>query len=250
MAAPQPPTTSPREVWGPLALNLIALAGTPDDAVADPQLVAVAQLAADMITAVSYASITALRDDAYTTVAASSELAVAVDQAQYNDGFGPCLDALDGGVPVTVADISATMAWPGFREAAFSMGLRASVSIPLFAGSGVPIAVLNLYGHDSAAMTALIAGVWAVYEPGKTPAPGDLVPASDAGAEELLAGLAEAFVIRSAIQQAIGVIMVRDKCTPGDAYLSLRARAVEAGASLTATASALIAGNVPADEPS
>ncbi len=247
MAAPQPPTTSPREVWGPLALNLIALAGTPDDAVADPQLVAVAQLAADMITAVSYASITALRDDAYTTVAASSELAVAVDQAQYNDGFGPCLDALDGGVPVTVADISATMAWPGFREAAFSMGLRASVSIPLFAGSGVPIAVLNLYGHDPVAMTALIAGVWAVYEPGKVTAPGE--PVSDAGAEELLAGLAEAFVIRSSIQQALGVVMANEQCTPGDAYLRLRARAAEAGTSLTATAGALIAGNVSADEP-
>ena len=248
MAAPQPHTTSPRGVWGPLALNLIALAGTPDDAVSDAQLVAVAQLAADVIAAVSYASITALRDDAYTTVAASSELAVAVDRAQYADQSGPCLDALDSGVPVMVPDITATMAWPGFREAAFTMGLRASVSIPLFAGRGVPIAVLNLYGHDPVAMADLIAGVWAVYEPGTVPAPGE--PAPDAGAGELLAGLAEAFVIRSAIQQALGVIMAHDKCAPGDAYLSLRARAVEAGASLTATASALIATNVSADEPS
>lgn len=248
MAVPQPHTTSPREVWGPLALNLIALAGTPDDAVADAQLVAVAQLTADMVAAVSYASITALRDDAYTTVAASSRIAIAVDEAQYADDSGPCLDALDSGVPVPVADITATMAWSGFRDAAFTMGLRASVSIPLFAGSGVPIAVLNLYGHDPAAMTGLIAGVWAVYEPGEESARSE--PASDAGAEELLAGLAEAFVIRSAIQQALGVVMARDKCTAGDAYLRLRARAAEAGTPLAATANALIAGDLAVDEPS
>lgn len=250
MSALQPHATSPRRIWGPLALNLIALAGTPDDAVADPQLVAVAQLTADMVAAVSYASVTALREDAYTTVAATSKLAVAVDEAQYADGAGPCLDALDTGVPVTVADITATMAWPDFREAAFTMGLRASVSIPLFAGSGVPIAVLNLYGHDSAAMTTLIAGVWAVYEPAKNPAPGEPASGLDAGAEELLAGLAEAFVIRSAVQRAIGVIIAQEKCSPGDAYLSLRARAAEAGTPLTTTASAVITGDVSADEPS
>jgi hypothetical protein len=247
MAALQPHPPSVNQVWGPLALNLIALAGTPDDAVGDPRLIAVAQLAADTVAAVSYASVTALRNDAYTTVAASSELAAAVDLAQYADESGPCLDALNGGVPVTVTDITATMAWPGFRETAFTMGLRASVSIPLFAGRGVPVAVLNLYGHDQAAMTSLITGVWAVYEAGRAPSPDERTPGPDAGAEELISGLAEAFVIRSAIQQGIGVIMADERCTSGDAYLRLRTRAAEAGISLTAAASALVAGNVPSD---
>jgi hypothetical protein len=43
-----------------------------------------------------------------------------------------------------VKNIDATMAWPGFREAAARMGLHASLSIPLFAGSGATIAALNL----------------------------------------------------------------------------------------------------------
>jgi hypothetical protein len=46
------------------------------------------------------------------------------------------------------------MAWPGFRDTARQLGLRASVSIPLIAGSGTPIAALNLYAHDPDPMTA------------------------------------------------------------------------------------------------
>ena len=51
------------------------------------------------------------------------------------------------------------MTWPGFREAATAMGLHASLSIPLFAGSGAPIAALNLYSHDLLAMAPLNAWV-------------------------------------------------------------------------------------------
>ena len=54
--------------------------------------------------------------------------------------------------------IDTTMAWPGFRQAAARMGLHASLSVPLFAGSGATIAVLNLYGHDPVTLVPLSAG--------------------------------------------------------------------------------------------
>ncbi len=72
-----------------------------------------------------YASVTALRDDAYSTGAASSELVEAVDNAQYPDQDGPCLRALDAGALVAVPDMTTTMAWPRFRETAVNMGLQA-----------------------------------------------------------------------------------------------------------------------------
>src|SRR4051794_18485805 len=98
----------------------MALAGTPDDASwINSQLVAIAQLSAELISPVAYASITAYRDDAVTTVAASSEIAIAVDQAQYDHQAGPCLDALDTASPVAVPDVAATMRWPGFRDVAY-----------------------------------------------------------------------------------------------------------------------------------
>src|SRR4051812_38176842 len=84
--AEQPP------VGNPLAACLIALAGTPDDTSwIDCQLLTIAQLSADLVGPVAYSSITAYRDDGLTTVATSSDAALAVDQAQYDDQTGPCL---------------------------------------------------------------------------------------------------------------------------------------------------------------
>jgi hypothetical protein len=199
----------------------------------------IAQLAADRVAAVDYASVTAVREGAYTTVAASSELAVAVDEVQYAEQGGPCLEPLHTGTPAPVPDITATMAWPGFRDQAFKMGLRASVSVPLFAGSGEPVAVLNLYAHDAAAMAPLTEAVWNVYKPDPV-AVGREVADLEPGAADLMAGLTEAFAVRATIQQAVGVIMARKAVGALDAYLSLRARAAETGSSLTTTAAALI----------
>lgn len=237
----RPPAGQDQRVWGPLAEALVTLAGTPDDASGiDSALIAIAGLAADVVSPVSYASVTAVRAGAYTTVATSSELAVAVDLAQYADESGPCLDALDAGRPVGVGDITATMAWPGFRDVAFRLGLRASLSVPLFAGSGVPVAVLNLYGHDPTTMTPLTAQVWTVYEPYRA-AGAKPPPPLDPGGEQLVAGLTEAFAVRAVIQQAIGVMMAGGNRTPDDAYLVLRVRAADTGSSLTEAATTVIA---------
>jgi hypothetical protein len=64
------------------------------------------QLAADRVPGVDYASVTAIRDGAYVTVAASSDLAPAVDQAQYSDNDGPCLRSLQAQTVVPVPDIA------------------------------------------------------------------------------------------------------------------------------------------------
>src|SRR5687768_15774405 len=77
------PTSDP-SASDSLAGILVALASTADDAsIVEVHLDRVARLAADTLTAVDYASITAGRGPGYTTVAASSDLALAVDQAQY-----------------------------------------------------------------------------------------------------------------------------------------------------------------------
>lgn len=242
MTTPQPPPASDSGP-GPLAQSLVALAEMPDDVAAvDDQLVLITRLAVDRVAAVEYASVTALREDACTTVAASSDLAAAVDEAQYADRAGPCLVSLETGKPVGVPDIAATMLWPGFREQAVAMGLRASLSVPLFAGDGAPVAVLNLHGHDQSAMAPVIDGVWRAFNPDPDQGPADSGEARrlEPGAVELIAGLAQAFEIRATIQQAVGVIMAQHGVSALDAYLSLRGRAAATGSSLTATASAVL----------
>jgi hypothetical protein len=236
---PRPPDDTSQRPLGPLGTRIVALADTPDDVSdIDIRLAAIAQLAADTLTPVSYASITTVRGASPTTVAASSELATAVDQAQYTDDSGPCLDALHDGTSVGVDDIAVTMRWPEFRAAAARMGLHASLSIPLFAGSGAPIAALNLYSHDSLAMSPLNARIWTVYHTDPAAHPPD-VPVVDTGGDDLVAGLIDAFEVRAVIQRAIGVVMTGERCSAEAAYLTLRVRAAEAGISLTSVATAL-----------
>ncbi len=232
----------PPSAPGGLHKHLVTLAGTPDD---DPavaaDLIVITQLAADRITAVDYASVTRFQGDGYVTVAASSALAVAVDEAQYGDGAGPCLDALDQGRTTKVPEISATMAWPGFRDTALTLGLRASLSVPLFAGRGTPVAALNLYSHDPTAMRPLSQAVESVYGllgSGQPVASRDL----GSGAQSLLAGLTGAFAVRAIVQQAIGVLIAVTASTADQAYDVLCLRAADTGVALPQAAARVIAG--------
>lgn len=241
MATPPPgPGAAAHPPQGQLAATLTALAGTPDDASdIDTLLVTIARLAADTIEPVSYASITAYRAGTPTTVAASSQIAVAVDLAQYEADEGPCLDALSKKKPVEVADVAAVMSWPGFRDTALRLGLHASLSIPLFAASGAPIAALNLYAHDPEPIAALTRRVWAVYDPGSIARNGPL-PTVEEGTQQFLGGIAAAFHTRAVIQQALGVIMGHQGVPADAAYLLLRMTAVETGATLADTATVII----------
>jgi hypothetical protein len=224
---------------GRLDYMLVTLAGTPDDhSSVEGRLIAIAQLSAARIAAVSYASVTARQEGAYTTVAASNDIAVAVDQAQYADQAGPCLEALETEKPLAVPDIAATMRWPSFRDTAYRLGLHTSLSIPLFAGRGEPIAALNLYGQDSATMAALTAAVWATYD--EAVPTGLDFPDLDPGGAELVDGLTNAFAVRAIIQQAVGIIIATQRSTPDRAYATLRLRAADAEESLLDAAQAVL----------
>ena len=235
---PTPPAVN-RQVCSPLTDCLVALAGTPDDSSwIDTQLMAIVQLAADLVEPVRHASVTVHRDGAYTTVAADSGIALAVDEVQYTDQRGPCVDALDGGSPMAVPNIPATLAWPEFREAAHGLGLRASLSVPLFAGHGSAVAALNLYGRDTGALSPLTDAVWAAFDAGGEPAD---TAGLDDGSAALVAGLTGAFAVRDTIQQAIGVVLAEQHRSTDAAYLTLRMRAAETGRTLTEIAAEVIA---------
>jgi hypothetical protein len=238
---PQPPSPRDQRQRSQLTQRLIALAEMPDDGPQiDSMLLSITQLTADLVDPVTYASVTAQRSGALTTVAASSDVAVAIDEAQYLDDAGPCLEALKDGQPIAVPDVTATMTWPGFRQAAYRLGLRASLSVPLFAGRGSSIAALNLYSRDRAAMGSLRAAVWAAYDTETASSDPDRLDALDPGSVALVAGLTGALGVRSVIQEAIGVFIALQHASPDAAYVALRLRAAETGLSLVATAAAVI----------
>ncbi len=228
-----------------LRKRVIGLAGMPDDHPGVPgELAVIAQLAADFIAAVSYASVTGVREGDYVTVAATSDLALAVDRAQYADESGPCLDAFSAAQAADVpdiSDVSATMAWPGFRQAAVSLGLQASLSLPLFAGRGTPVASLNLYSHHSSAMRPLSAAVRSIFgeEQGGPPGAGGNL---DAGEKGLVAGLTGAFAVRAIVQQAIGVITAGNTFDREQAYEALCRSATGTHIALPQVAARVISG--------
>ena len=81
------------------------------------------------------------------------------------------------------------------------MGLRASVSVPLHAGRGYAVAVLNVYSHDRAAMAPLIAGIALVHDhPNGTAVEAGLPADLDDGGRELVAAYTEALAIRTSIR--------------------------------------------------
>ena len=121
------------------------------------------------------------------------------------------------------------------------MGLHASVSVPLYAGRGDAIAVLNVYSHDRVAMAPLIAGICSVH--GHTDEEADdeaVLSELDPGGRELVAGYARALSVRATIRLAIELIRADNRCDADDAYLSLCISAGEAGTDLADAASDLL----------
>ncbi|WP_328460961.1 STAS domain-containing protein [Actinoplanes sp. NBC_00393] len=215
----------------------MALAEASDDtAVVDVLLARIAVAAAEVVDGVDYSSITAWRGAGYTTVAASSDLVRAVDDAQYAETAGPCVQAEQTAMPVAVPDMAAvTMSWPGFHEQATRLGLQVVVSVPLFAGGGSPVAVLNMYGRQPEALVSLADGVRHVFAVERMPAQGFAVN-GDAGTRQLLNGLGTALHMRVNVQRAVGMLMADTGCDAAHGHQLLRSRAAKDAVSLSAAA--------------
>jgi hypothetical protein len=139
------------------------------------------------------------------------------------------------------------MIWPGFKAVATELGVQASLSIPLFAGSGEPVDALNLYARDGDALAPLSSSLLTLFDFYNNDQPSVINEADiirlhdDAGSTEFLAGIAEAFAIQHRIHIAIGVLMQRENLTAEHAYVALREQAGATGNTLLETATEVAA---------
>lgn len=81
------------------------------------------------------------------TVAATDDLVERIDQAQYETGQGPCLDALYDDALVRMNDEEAEQRWPDFTQRIRGMGIRSMICVRLFL-RGDDVAALNMYSPD------------------------------------------------------------------------------------------------------
>jgi GAF domain-containing protein len=180
----------------------------------------VADLAASRVTAGLSCGITLRPGGRPLTVASSDELAATVDEVQYGIDKGPCLHAMRTGEVVHVPDTAGEPRWAGFEVRAAAHGVRSSLSIPLVADDK-QLGALNLYAP---AADAFGPAELRRAEGFASTASGALALAvRQAEQADLTAQLRAALASRAVIDQALGIIMAQERCTPGRAFEILRA---------------------------
>lgn len=107
----------------------------------------VAALAAGLIEPVASVGVTVRYGGEFLTVASSDTRAALVDEEQYLEGQGPCLEALRTGQVVEVNDQDTDPRMEGFGVRAREIGVFSVLSLPLFVDTTARGA-LNLYSSE------------------------------------------------------------------------------------------------------
>jgi transcriptional regulator with GAF, ATPase, and Fis domain len=204
----------------------------------DAILYRVAQLAKMTIPGIAEVSVTLVAGDHANTAAFTGELAQQLDERQYEQGYGPCLDAAQAGATVLIEDMVAESRWPRFTPLAADLGVRSSLSVGLPVQQEV-IGALNLYAmrtqtFDPAAANSArtFAGYAAVA----------LANASIyTSTAELAAQMQAAMESRATIEQAKGIIMAQLRCDAQAAFDVLTKRSQHANRKLRDIAAEIVA---------
>ncbi|MGW5132669.1 GAF and ANTAR domain-containing protein [Streptomyces sp. NPDC004135] len=153
------------------------------------------------------------------TVASAGPPAPKLDERQYGQDDGPCLQAARTGEEVIVRDMLAETRWGDYPAYAAACGIRSSVSLPIAARTHT-VGALNLYGgparaFDDADLSALRSLA--------AQATGAIALAQRiADAEAFADQMQTAMRSRGVIDQAMGVVMGQRGCTADEAFAILR----------------------------
>jgi GAF domain-containing protein len=173
---------------------------------------AIVSAAVATVPGAQYASLSAVRGRReVVTVASTGEMARAVDQAQYDAGEGPCLDALYHRASVRLPDLAAESRWPDFVARARQLAVGSLLAVQLFV-EGDDLAALNLQSREAHAFTdesEHIARLLAAHAA--------VALAGAAQREHLTTALSS----RDITGQAKGILMERHKVTATQAFAML-----------------------------
>jgi anti-anti-sigma factor len=228
---PTPALTDTQQLVGAIADSLDPLTA---NAHTDTTMRTVATLAERLGAAVDAASVTMARHGLLVTVAATHPLASDFDQAQYDTGTGPCVEAATSGRVVHGYPDSHTSPWPALRHAAHQAGISAVLSTP-FPDSPHLKGALNLYASSrdfaeaDGELASLLAGEAA-----------RILAVKPVDRQDLSERLRQGLASRDRIAQAQGIMMQRHHLSAPQAYTRLRQHAAATAAFLNDTAAHLI----------
>ncbi|MFE1584530.1 GAF and ANTAR domain-containing protein [Streptomyces sp. NPDC058737] len=163
-------------------------------------------------------SVTVRRAVRLMTLAGSTGLPSGLDLRQYENGSGPCVDAAESGEAQYSPDLAAETRWPPYTEYALATGVRCVLALPL-AVEGETGAALNLYGVEPGSLAL-----------GQDAARAFAGRAADAVNEARriererasASDVRTALLSRSVIDQAVGMLMARERIDAHRAMERLR----------------------------
>jgi GAF domain-containing protein len=236
--APQPDRSGiglvdPRAAFA--ELGLIVLNEHPPGAVLEQ----IAQLAARTIPGADEVSVTLIERGHARSIAFSqhSRIAAALDERQYQDGYGPCMDAAVSGQLIAIEDTAHDRLYPGFSAQARRAGIRQTLAV------GMPTlqqttGALNVYSSGADLLdpaTQNIATAFVGYA-----AVALFNVSLYAGAVEQVAQMHQAMASRAGIEQAKGILMRDRRCTPAEAFTILRTLSSESNRKLHDVAQVIV----------
>jgi hypothetical protein len=179
----------------------------------------IVNLAASSVIGVDGASVSMVMGGGHRleTTNSSSELVREIDQAQYKESAGPCVEAIRTASEVAIA--FPTDLWPFFSHRAMAAGTRSVLSLPLMVKER-STGALNLY---SMSVTALEAPMVDASRRLAAEAAFVLANAAAVMSTELVnQHLEQALATRDMIGQAKGVLMARHGVSAEEAFTILR----------------------------
>jgi GAF domain-containing protein len=175
----------------------------------------VAELATQAVPSAKYIGLTMMVEERPATAVFTDPESPQIDQAQYESGKGPCIEAFATGEIRAVRSTRESNPWPEFSMAALDHGILSTLSLPMSI-AGNPLGAMNMYAdHEDAFSRAEIetASLFA--------SQASIVLANSQAywdARSLGAQLSESIQSRAIIEQAKGIIMGSMRCSADDAF--------------------------------
>jgi GAF domain-containing protein len=184
-------------------------------------------------------SVTLLIRNRPTTVATTGQLAVDLDESQYDRGHGPCLHAARSGELTEIADTRTETRWPDYLPRAVEHGNLSSLSVPLAIDQEEQVTgALNIYARRAHAFDEDSRAAATRFGPYASVAASNLYAYQSARrtADNLQAALAS----RAVIDQAKGVLVERYRLTPDQAFQMLARASMNANRKVRDVADELV----------
>jgi GAF domain-containing protein len=201
----QPHGEEPLVVDSPITASLAALSRFfVGDGTVMETLERVSDLTVEAVPAAEMVGITMLVEGRQRTAVFTDPEAVEIDQAQYETGDGPCLEAFREGHITEIESTREPGRWGQFRKSAAAHGIGSTLSFPLLVDT-TAVGALNLYARpvrgftDADRETGTLFAAQAAIVLANTQAYWD--------AHELSLRLGEAMQSRAVIEQAKGILM-------------------------------------------